>query len=65
MAVMKGRVGLSKSLPPYISTPALAEINKKAATSFYTGKKFSEKVRRRLHPSLTPRAGPGDEYPGI
>jgi pyruvate/2-oxoglutarate dehydrogenase complex dihydrolipoamide dehydrogenase (E3) component len=48
VAVMNGGVGLSKIASAVHPYPTLAEINKKAVTSFYAGKVFSEKVKRAL-----------------
>jgi pyruvate/2-oxoglutarate dehydrogenase complex dihydrolipoamide dehydrogenase (E3) component len=48
VAVMNGGVGLSKIASAVHPYPTLAEINKKAVTSFYTGKIFSEKVKKAL-----------------
>jgi pyruvate/2-oxoglutarate dehydrogenase complex dihydrolipoamide dehydrogenase (E3) component len=48
VAVMNGRVGLSKIASAIHPYPTLAEINKKAVTSFYAEKIFSEKVKRAL-----------------
>jgi pyruvate/2-oxoglutarate dehydrogenase complex dihydrolipoamide dehydrogenase (E3) component len=48
VAVMNGRVRLSKIASAVHPYPTLAEINKKAVTSFYAGKIFSEKVKKAL-----------------
>jgi pyruvate/2-oxoglutarate dehydrogenase complex dihydrolipoamide dehydrogenase (E3) component len=48
VAVMNGGVGLSKIASAVHPYPTLAEINKKAVTSFYAGKIFSEKVKKAL-----------------
>jgi pyruvate/2-oxoglutarate dehydrogenase complex dihydrolipoamide dehydrogenase (E3) component len=48
VAVMNGGVRLSKIASAVHPYPTLAEINKKVVTSFYSGKIFSEKVKKAL-----------------
>ncbi len=48
VAVMNGGIRLSKIASAVHPYPTLAEINKKVVTSFYSGKIFSEKVKKAL-----------------
>jgi pyruvate/2-oxoglutarate dehydrogenase complex dihydrolipoamide dehydrogenase (E3) component len=48
VAAMNGGVRLSKIASAVHPYPTLAEINKKVVTSFYSGKIFSEKVKKAL-----------------
>ncbi len=48
IAAMNGRVGLSKIASAVHPYPTLAEINKKAVTSFYADKIFSGRVKKAL-----------------